>query len=214
MTPFQGSGSFFLVGEAYEVLVKSLLVPEWVPTTPGPGVTLRRRGGNRWFAPFVLGGLGWAFHLPHCMGGNLFVCQLLTSAWRAIAPLMTPWCAEGDVPTAANLNLFGCKVSHVAWHSDDEHLFGDSGDPKLIVSVSLGSSVSFKWKAKSCSLKEDSCWLDHGDLPVMDGSCQDEFLHCTSPSLADRWVNMTYRWIRYHSLVCRLTAGVLGSMPT
>ena len=56
--------------------------------------------------------------------------------------------------------------------------------------------------------------MDHGDLPVMDGSCQDEFLHCTSPSLADRRVNITYRWIRYHPLVCRLTAGVLGSMPT
>ena len=36
--------------------------------------------------------------------------SLLTSAWRAIAPLMTPWCAEGDVPTAANLNLSGAKV--------------------------------------------------------------------------------------------------------
>ena len=26
--------------------------------------------------------------------------------WRTIAPLMKPWCAEGEVPTAANLNLY------------------------------------------------------------------------------------------------------------
>ena len=50
-----GESVFFLVGEAYEILVKTLFVPEWVPKMPGPGVTLRRRGGNRWFAPFVLG---------------------------------------------------------------------------------------------------------------------------------------------------------------
>ena len=31
---------------------------------------------------------------------------LLDKLWRAIAPLMKPWCAEGDVPTAPNLNLY------------------------------------------------------------------------------------------------------------
>ena len=32
---------------------------------------------------------------------------LLAGVWRAIAPLMMkPWCAEGEVPTAANLNLY------------------------------------------------------------------------------------------------------------
>ena len=30
---------------------------------------------------------------------------LLAGVWSAIALLMKPWCAEGDVPTAANLNL-------------------------------------------------------------------------------------------------------------
>ena len=30
---------------------------------------------------------------------------LLAGVWRAIAPLMKPWCAEEEVPTAANLNL-------------------------------------------------------------------------------------------------------------
>ena len=31
---------------------------------------------------------------------------LLAGVWRAIAPLTKPGCAEGEVPTAANLNLY------------------------------------------------------------------------------------------------------------
>ena len=58
---------------------------------------------------------------------------LLDRLWRAIAPLMKPWCAEGDVPTAANLNLYRGRSSHVGWHSDDEPLFGERGESKLIV---------------------------------------------------------------------------------
>ena len=139
----------------------------------------------------------------------------LTSEWRALAPLMSPWCTDGDVPTAANLNLYGGSKSYVSWHCDDEPLFGGVGEPKLIVSLSLGDAVTFKLKAKSCLDSEvRSCRLHHGDLLVMDGRCQDEYLHCTSPGLADRRVNITYRWIRNHAPSCPLAAGVLGSLPT
>ena len=117
------------------------------------------------------------------------------------------------MPSAANLNLYECSRSHVSWHCDDEPLFGGFGDSKLIVSLSLGSSVTFKWKAKSCSDSEvSSCQLHHGDLLVMVGRCQDEYLHCTGPGLADKRMNITYRWIRYHTLSCPLAAGVLGSL--
>ena len=68
---------------------------------------------------------------------------LLAGLWRAIAPLMKPWCAEGDVPTAANLNLYRGWKSCVGWHCDDEPLFGKCGDAKLIVSVSLGNFALF-----------------------------------------------------------------------
>ena len=61
---------------------------------------------------------------------------LLAGIWRAIAPLMKSWCAEGEVPTAANLNLYRGWRSCVGWHCDDEFLFGKCGDAKLIVSVS------------------------------------------------------------------------------
>ena len=139
----------------------------------------------------------------------------ITRLWRALAPLMSPWSADGDVPTAANLNLHGGLRSHAAWHCDDEPLFGGCGDSKLTVSLSPGSTAAFKWKAKSCSDSEASSYcLHHGELLVMDGRSQDEYLHCTSPGLADRWVNITYRWIGYHMLGCHLAAAVLGSLPS
>ena len=69
---------------------------------------------------------------------------LLAGVWRAIAPLMKPWCAEGEVPNAVNLNLYRGWRSCVGWHRDDEPLFGECGDAKLIVSVSLGSSAVFR----------------------------------------------------------------------
>ena len=62
------------------------------------------------------------------------------------------------MPTAANL---------VSWESDDEPLFG-------------GIAALFKRKAKPCS---DSCWLHHGNLLIMDGQCQDGYVHCTDPAL-------------------------------
>ena len=109
----------------------------------------------------------------------------LIGLWRAVAPLMKPWCAEGDVPTAANLNLHRGGISCVGcWHSDNEPLFGKRGDPKLVVSMRFGTRALFRWKGKSYSDSEASlCWLGHGDLTVMDDQCQDEFLHCTDSGL-------------------------------
>ena len=141
---------------------------------------------------------------------------LLSCLWRTIAPLMRPWCAEGNMPTAANLNFYRGGKSRVYWHSDDEPLFGGSGVHKLIVSVSLGASVLFKWRGKSClDSGERSCWLGHGDILVMDGQCQDEFLHCTSPGLEHERMNVTFRWIRQHTHFCPLfKAGVVCCLPT
>ena len=57
---------------------------------------------------------------------------LLAGVWRAIAPLMKPWCAKVEVPTAANSNLYRGLHSRVGWHCDDEPLFGRAGCSKLI----------------------------------------------------------------------------------
>ena len=60
-----------------------------------------------------------------------------------------------------------------------------------------------------------SCRLDHGDILVMEGQCQDEFLHCTSPGLEHERINVTYRWIRQHTHFCPLfKAGMVCCLPT
>ena len=102
------------------------------------------------------------------------------------------------------------------WHSDNEPLFGGSGVHKLIVSVSLGASVLFKWRGKSClDSGERSCWLGHGDILVVDGQCQDEFLHCSSPGLEHERMNVAFRWITQHTHFCPLfKAGVVCCLPT
>ena len=141
---------------------------------------------------------------------------LLEGVWRAIAPLMKPWCAEGEVPTAANLNLYRGGNSCVGWHRDDELLFGEFGEAKLIVSVSLGGSAVFRWKRRSCPDDEGHlCCLGHGDILVMDGRCQDKFLHRTDPCREQERINITFRWIKQHVSSCPLfRTGVACCLPT
>ena len=141
---------------------------------------------------------------------------LLAGVWRAIAPLMQPWCAEEEVPTAANLNLYRGWKSCAGWHCVDEPLFGKCGDAKLIVSVSLGTFAFFRWRRQSCPSDESgSCRLDHGDLLVMDGQCQDEFHHRTSPGREQERNNVTFCWIKQHVATCPFwRTGVACCLPT
>ena len=124
--------------------------------------------------------------------------------------------AEGDLPTAANLNLYRGWKSCVGWHCDDEPFFGKCGDAKLIVSVSLGNFALFRWRRQSCSSDEgSSCRLDHGDILVMDGQCQDEFLHRTNPGRELDRINIPFRWVKQHVPSCPLfKAGVACCLPT
>ena len=128
---------------------------------------------------------------------------------------MKPWCAEGEVPTATNLNLYRGGNSCVGWHFDDEPLFGEYGDAKLIVSVSLGNIAVFRWRRQSCPADEGhSCRLDHGDILVMDGQCQDEFLHRTDPCREQDRINFTFRWVKHASSCPLFKAGVACCLPT
>ena len=194
-------------------------------------------GSGVW--PMLMGAVEWvrkgSYHTAWAIsGGSLCTCSyaygrgpavgphtghrcwpLLAGVWRAIAPLMKPWCAEGEVPTPANLNLYWGLHSRVGWHCDDEPLFGGAGCSKLIVSVSFESTALFKWKGKSCPDTDvNSCYLGHGDILVMDGQCQDELLHCTDPGLEQERINVTFRWIRQHTTSCPLRAGVVCCLPT
>ena len=141
---------------------------------------------------------------------------LLAGVWRAIAPLMQPWGAEGELPTAANLNLYRGWGSCVGWHCDDGFLFGKCVDAQLIVSVSLGNFALFRWKRQSCLSDEGrSCWLGHGDILVMDGQCQDKFLHRTDPGREQERINVTFRWVKQHASSCPfLRTGVACCLPT
>ena len=122
---------------------------------------------------------------------------VVESLWKTSAPLMRPRSNEGKGPSAVNVNFFGDSHSQVRWHSDDEPSFGLSGEPKLIVSLSLGAGALFRWKSRRfCSLcVEDGTLHSHGDLLVMDGLAQDEFLHQTDPGLESQRINLTFRWI-------------------
>ena len=125
---------------------------------------------------------------------------------------MQPWCAAGEVPTAANLNFHRGWKSCVGWHCDDEPLFGKCGDAKLIVSVTF---AVFRWRRQSCPSDDGrSCRLDHGDILVMDGQCQDEFHHRTNPGREQDRINITFRWVKQHVSSCPFfKAGVACCLP-
>ena len=122
---------------------------------------------------------------------------MLATARRCVEgyrSLMKPWCAEGDLPTAANLNLYRGWKSCVGWHCDDEPLFGEYGDAKLIVSVSSAAPQSSDGGVSPVPDDEGHlCRLGHGDILVMDGQRQDEFLHRTSPGREQDRINITFR---------------------
>ena len=80
--------------------------------------------------------------------------------------------------------------------------------------VSFGTWAPFRWKGKFCPDSEaSSCWLGHGNVFVMDGQCQDEFLHCTDPGLEQERIYVTFRWIRQHAS-CPLRTGAVCCLPT
>ena len=128
---------------------------------------------------------------------------------------MKPRCAEGEVTTAANLNLFRGWRSCVDWHRDVESLFGKCGEAKLIVSV-LAALQSANGKGQSCPDDEARlCCLGHGDILVMDGQCQDEFLHRKDPGREQERINVTFRWVKQHVSSCpSFKVGVACCLPT
>ena len=104
------------------------------------------------------------------------------------------------MPTATYLDLYRGWRSCVGLHCGDGPLFGECGDAKLIVSVSFGSSAVFRWRRQSCPYDEGHlCWLGHGDILVMDGRCQDKFLHRTDPCREQERINDTFRWVKQHA---------------
>lgn len=81
----------------------------------------------------------------------------------------------------------------VAWHSDDEP---ELGAEPTIASLSLGASRNFKIKRKS----DGKVWtitLGHGDLLVMSGASQRDYLHSVPKTkrVCGERINLTFRHI-------------------
>ena len=207
--------------------------PDYSLEPPGPDGVIRNMIGWSRLEKTERSGV-WLF-LGALQGENLFSLLDAAGDWErkgsyrtawavpldssctcSYAYLMQPWCAEGEVPTAANLNLYRGWKSCVRWHCDDEPLFGKCGDAKLIVSLSLGNFALFRWRRQSCPADEArSCRLGHGHILVMDGQCQDEFLHRTDPGREQDRINITFRWVKQHVPSCPLLkAGVACCLPT
>ena len=140
---------------------------------------------------------------------NNAIWHCVIGLWCRVAPLLSPWCDRRELPTGVNLNRYSGPSSFVRWHSDNEPLFGPQNAPKLIVSVSLGNSVEFKVRRRGQGNVPSLITLDHGDLLVMDGLTQSEYVHCTASGLQGPRVNLTFRWVAQHIASCPL-AGVMG----
>ena len=141
---------------------------------------------------------------------NKAIWNGVISLWSRVAPFLSPWCGKKELPTGVNLNHYDGSRPCVRWHSDSESLFGPRDSPKLIVSLSLGNPVELKVRRVSDNVIS-SITLNHGDVLVMDGSAQSEYLHCTMPGLQGPRVNLTYRWVVQHTASCPL-AGVVGCL--
>ena len=92
--------------------------------------------------------------------------------WGRVAPLLSPWCARGNVSTEVNLNQYAGTGSCIRWRSVYESLFGPPNQPKLKVSMSSGQSVEFKVRRFAADDVPSPTRLDHGDLSVMGGLAQ------------------------------------------
>ena len=58
--------------------------------------------------------------------------------------------------------------------------------------MNFRTQALFRWKGKSSlNSDENSCWLGYGDILVMGGQCQDEFLHCTDEGSEQERINET-----------------------
>lgn len=92
------------------------------------------------------------------------------------------------------VNLYRDGQDHMGWHSDDEVELGTSPQ---IASLSLGASRDFLIKRKDGQGTKYRLALEHGDLLLMGGNMQHEWLHSlpkrtrvTAPR-----INLTFRLI-------------------
>ena len=91
-------------------------------------------------------------------------------------------------------NLYRDQKDSVSWHSDDEKELGTN---PTIASLSLGEPREFQLKHKSHQDKKLSINLGNGDLLIMKGALQHNWLHCIPKrnSACTPRINLTFRQI-------------------
>lgn len=90
------------------------------------------------------------------------------------------------------LNLYRGGADSLAWHSDNEPLYGPQ---PTIASVSFGTPRDFLLRRKDDRLQKH-CWtLGCGDLLIMQGSTQQFWEHSVPKrrNVASARVNLTFR---------------------
>ncbi len=94
----------------------------------------------------------------------------------------------------ALLNYYRDGSDSMGWHSDDE---SELGINPVIASVSFGALRAFQFKHKRQKDAKVSVELHNGDLLIMQGQTQHNWLHQV-PKTAKRpgpRINITFRWI-------------------
>ncbi|NNN02522.1 MAG: alpha-ketoglutarate-dependent dioxygenase AlkB [Acidimicrobiaceae bacterium] len=92
------------------------------------------------------------------------------------------------------LNYYRDGRDSNGWHADDEP---ELGAEPVIASLSLGATRTMRFRRRDDSARRWSVELADGDLLVMRGDSQREWLHTVAKSarVSDPRVNLTFRWI-------------------
>lgn len=90
-------------------------------------------------------------------------------------------------------NYYRDGSDSVSWHSDNEK---ELGDLPVIASLSLGAVRTFSIREKATG-QVTKLNLGHGDLLVMSGRSQKDYLHCVPKTARAVWprLNLTFRTI-------------------
>lgn len=102
-------------------------------------------------------------------------------------------------PNGLIANLYRDGSDSISFHADNEPTLGDQ---PTVASVSYGASRRFQLKPKAGGAVH-VLDLNHGDLLIMGGATQAEYLHAITKTkrVSDLRLSLTFR--RYHSHVVR-----------
>ncbi len=132
----------------------------------------------------------WFGPLEYAYSGVVHPPRPMPPLVAEIRDAIAPWCGPADSVLA---NLYRSGRDSVAWHADDEVIWGP--DP-LIGSVSFGATRRFVLRHRELG-ERVAIDLEHGSLLVMAGRTQQCWLHAipkTAATVGLR-VNLTFRRI-------------------